>query len=294
MPGRLLKQPLLHFLALGALLFVIYDMNEEQVASEPPAGDAASNTILVDRAALLDFLQFQAQAFEPAVFEARLAAMTVEEVDAAVAAFVREEALYREALKLNLDKGDYSIRQRLVQKVEFLLENLVAEDIRPTDAELLAWYETHRADYAVDAVYTFTHIFFDGQQDMDQARTRAENLLADSADIGFEQSAQHGDRYPFLQNYVERTRDFVANNFSADFVAQLDQLGPGDTWQGPFASRYGWHLVMLRARTDPFTPALSDIRPRVLDDYRYEAMARSRQDAEQRVISEYAVTRQLD
>lgn len=294
MLGRILKQPLLHFLGLGALLFVIYGMNGEQGADVEPAGDPASNTIVVDRAALLDFLQFQAQAFEPAVFEARLAAMTDEEVDAVVAAYVREEALHREALKLNLDKGDYIIRQRLVQKVEFLLENLVAESINPTDAELQAWYDTRRADYEVDAVYTFTHIFFDGQQDMDQARTRAENLLASSADIGFEQSAQHGDRYPFLQNYVERTREFVANNFSADFVAQLDQLRPGDTWQGPFASRYGWHLVMLRARTDPFTPALAAIRPRVLDDYRYEALARSRQDAEQRVISEYAVTRQLE
>jgi hypothetical protein len=292
MLARILKQPLLHFIVLGALLFVLYSFNGEQEAEV--VADVPDNAIVVDRPVLLDYLQFQAQAFEPELFEARLAAMSEEEIGNLVAAYVREEALYREALKLDMDKGDYIIRQRLVQKVEFLLENLVAESINPPDAELQAWYDARGAGYEVDAVYTFTHIFFDGAQGMDQAKARADTLLANSMDIGFEQAAQHGDRYPFLQNYVERTRDFVGTNFSADFVAQLDMLVPGEGWQGPFASRYGWHLVMLRARTEPFTPMLADIRERVLDDYRYDALVRSRQDAEQRVISEYDVRLQLE
>src|SRR5690606_6816144 len=120
--------------------------------------------------------------------------------------------------------GDYIIRQRLVQKVEFLLENLVADDIDPTDAELDAFYQQRQPDYQVDAVYTFTHIFLDAQQGgIEQARTRAETTLAASDGIPFDQAADYGDRYPFLQTYVERTRNFVVNNFSAGFVAQQDQ-----------------------------------------------------------------------
>jgi hypothetical protein len=292
MLARIFKQPLLHFLVLGALIFVAYALTgeppEELLAEQP------DNVIVVDRVALLDYLQYQAQAFEPELFEARLAAMSEAEVDALIAAYVREEALYREGLRMGMDQADYVIRQRLVQKVEFLLENLVAADINPVEAELQAFYDARIAEYEVGAVYTFTHIFFDGQQDMAQAMMRAEALLASGAEIAFEEASQHGDRYPFLQNYIERTRDFVGNNFSAEFVAQLDMLAPGERWQGPFASRYGWHLVMLRARTAPFTPPFAEIRERVLDDYRYEALVRSRQDAEDRVVTGYDVSLQLE
>ena len=292
MLAKLLKQPLVHFTVLGGLIFLAYALTTDSASETEPG--SGGNTIVVDRAVLLDYMQYQAQAFEPDVFEARLAAMNAAEIDALVAAYVREEALYREGLGMGMDQADYVIRQRIVQKVEFLLENLVAADINPTDAQLQAYYDAHVADYLSDSVYTFTHVFFDGQTDMTAARAKAEALLAVSGDIAFEQSSQHGDRYPFLQNYVERTRDFVANNFSADFVAQLDTLAPGETWQGPFASRYGWHLVMLRARTEPLTPPLADIRTRVLDDYRYDTLVQSREDAEARVIAEYPVRLKLE
>lgn len=292
MPARILKEPLFHFLVLGALIFAAYEFT-----GDPPAETAAApgaKVIVVDRAALLDFMQYQAQAFEPEVFEARLAAMSAAERAELIDAYVREEALYREGLGMALDQADYVIRQRVVQKVEYLLENLVAEDINPTDAELQAFFAERRADYVAESVYTFTHIFFDGQQDMAQAQRRAEALLAASADIAFEDAAQHGDRYPFLANYVERTRAFVTSNFSADFVAALDTLTPAETWQGPLQSRYGWHLVLLRARTEPSTPEFAAIRQRVLDDYRYEMLVARRREAEARVVGEYAVSLQLE
>lgn len=290
---QFLKQPLLHFLVLGALIFVAYAYTGDQ-APEPSA-ESPTNVIVVDRTTLLDFMQYQAQAFEPEQFAARLAAMNEAEIGTLVDAYVREEALYREALRMGMDEGDYNIRQRLVQKVEFLLENLVVESINPSEADLQAFYAERMGDYRVDAVYTFTHIFFDGQNDaMEEARTRAATLLGTSAGIAFDEASQYGDRYPFLQNYVERTRDFVANNFSAEFVAQLDTLTTGENWQGPFASRYGFHLVMLRARAEPFTPSFADIRERVLDDYRYETLVRSRLEAEDRVIAEYSVSLQLE
>ena len=292
MPANVLKQPLLHFLVLGALIFAAYALTEDTPAasSELPADDV----IVVDRAALLDYLQFQAQAFDPDVFEARLAAMDQAQIDELVAAYVREEALYREGLRMGLDQADYDIKQRVVQKVEFLLESLVADAIVPAESELLAFYETRREDYMTESVYSFTHIFFDGQQDMARARQRAEELLAASNDIAFEQAAQHGDRYPFLQNYVERTRTFVASNFSAAFVDQLDALAPQEAWQGPVQSRYGWHLVLLRARTASAEPAFADIRDAVLEDYRFSRLLQRRRDAEQRVLDEYDVSLQME
>lgn len=289
------KQPLLHFLVLGALIFVVYEWRAEPEA-EAVVAPEVSSLIEVDRAALLAYMQYQAGAFDPDLFAARYDAMDMAGRQALATDFVREEALYREALKLGMDQGDYIIRQRLVQKVEFLLENLAMADVNPDAAALEAFYQSRIADYAVAPAYTFAHIFFDNQQGgPDQARARAEATLANSMVIDFGQAGEHGDRYPFLQEYVERSRDFVVNNFSADFVDELDRLMPGEeSWRGPFASRYGMHLVMLRARTEGFTPPLAEISERVLADYRYEAMLRGRQEAEARVVADYTVALELE
>jgi len=287
--NSLLQQPLLHFLAAGVLIFAAYQISDE--AEQETASDGMA--IVVDRTALLNFMQYRAQAFRPDIFSEQLDAMSEAERERLVADFVREEALHREALAMGMDQGDYIIRQRLVQKVEFLLENMVNQALVPDEEVITAWYNVHRDDYRVDAVYTFTHIFFDAdERGPEQARQDAANLLGTPqlAEAGFNDASGFGDRYPFLQNYVERTRDFVVNNFTPAFVDALDAVEPSNaSWYGPFESRYGWHLVMLRQRSEPYLPDLDSIRERVMDDWRYEAVLESRRDAEQQVIDQYEV-----
>ena len=263
--------------------------------SAPAVSDIENleKVIPVDRLALLNFMQFRAQAFQPELFSEQLDAMSESDLEKLIDDFVREEALYREALALGMDQGDYIIRQRLVQKVEFLLENMVNQSLVPDDAVIASWFDERRSDYQIDAVYTFTHIFFDaGERGQEQAQQDALSLLnsANIGDIAFNDASQYGDRYPFLQNYVERTRDFVVNNFTEDFVARLDTLAPSDQdWAGPFESRYGFHLVMLRSKKDPYIPAFEEIRERVLDDWRFESVLLNRREAEQQVIDAYEV-----
>ena len=287
--AKLIKQPLLHFLVAGILIFAGYQW------SAPAVSDIENleKVIPVDRLALLNFMQFRAQAFQPELFSEQLDAMSESDLEKLIDDFVREEALYREALALGMDQGDYIIRQRLVQKVEFLLENMVNQSLVPDDAVIASWFDERRSDYQIDAIYTFTHIFFDaGERGQEQAQQDALSLLnsANIGDIAFNDASQYGDRYPFLQNYVERTRDFVVNNFTEDFVARLDTLAPSDQdWAGPFESRYGFHLVMLRSKTDPYIPAFEEIRERVLDDWRFESVLQNRREAEQQVIDAYEV-----
>jgi len=287
--AKLIKQPLLHFLVAGILIFAVYQWSAPAV----PDIENLEKVIPVDRLALLNFMQFRAQAFQPELFSKQLDAMSETDLEKLVDDFVREEALYREALALGMDQGDYIIRQRLVQKVEFLLENMVNQSLVPDDAVIASWFDERKSDYQIDAVYTFTHIFFDaGERGQEQAQQDALSLLnsVDIGEIAFNDASQYGDRYPFLQNYVERTRDFVVNNFTEDFVAWLDVMAPSDQdWAGPFESRYGFHLVLLRSKTDPYIPALEEIRARVLDDWRFESVLQNRREAEQQVIDAYEV-----
>ena len=287
--AKLIKQPLLQFLVAGILIFAVYQWSAPAV----PDIKNLEKVIPVDRLALLNFMQFRAQAFQPELFGEQLDAMSETDLEKLVDDFVREEALYREALALGMDQGDYIIRQRLVQKVEFLLENMVNQSLVPDDAVIASWFDERKSDYQIDAVYTFTHIFFDaGERGQEQAQQDALSLLnsVDIGEIAFNDASQYGDRYPFLQNYVERTRDFVVNNFTEDFVARLDVMAPSDQdWAGPFESRYGFHLVLLRSKTDPYIPALEEIRARVLDDWRFESVLQNRREAEQQVIDAYEV-----
>lgn len=289
----LYKQPLLHFLIAGVLIFAAYSMTEQ-----PEPEQAVNDDVIhVDRATLLNFMQYRAQAFRPDLFNEQLDAMGETEVSQLVNEFVREEALHREALAMGMDQGDYIIRQRLVQKVEFLLENMVNQSLEPTDDIIATFYEENREDYQVDAVYTFTHIFFDSdERGAEAAEQAALDLLAspDMNAVAFNDASQFGDRYPFLQNYVERTRDFVVNNFTDAFTDALDILTPGNgMWAGPYQSRYGWHLVLLRERRPPYIPALESIQARVLDDWRYEAVLDNRREAERQVIEAYQVEVEL-
>jgi peptidyl-prolyl cis-trans isomerase C len=291
--SNFLKQPLLHFLLLGALLFAWNDRTAQPDSIGVESSD--QELIVVDRTALLEYLQYQAQTFDSVTFNQRLDVMTADDRQRLIDAYVREEALYREALRMQLNNGDYIIKQRLVQKVEFLLENLAGNTPDPDELTLADFYAAHQQDYRVDAVYSFAHIFFDaGKDGPDGARGRAEALLARASTIGFEDAGNNGDRFPFLQSYVERTSEFVGNNFSSDFVSALDSLNPSQNWQGPVLSRYGYHLVMLTNRIEPRIQSLDEVRERVIDDYRYDRVLRSREAAEQNVIAGYRVRVELE
>lgn len=283
---RILREPLLHFLLAGAALYLLHALfggGDE---------DADARRIVVDRPALLRFMQYQARAFEPGTFEAELQALGPAERQRLVDDYIREEVLYREAQALGLAQGDYVMRQRLVQKMSFLLEQDPGAE--PDEAVLQAYLEANAGLYRVEPSWTFTHVYLDpaehgGDSGAEQAARQVLDRL-NRARAGFNDAPRFGDRFAFLQNYVERTSDYVVSHFGEDFAAALEQL-PVDAaaWQGPLQSLYGWHLVMLTARTSARLPELSEIRARVLDDFQREQAALLQEQALAELISRYDV-----
>jgi parvulin-like peptidyl-prolyl isomerase len=239
--------------------------------AEPEPDDA---TIVVDRRALLVFMQYRANAFEPEAFETLLDAMTDTELAALVDDYVKEETLYREAQALGLDESDYIIRQRMIQKMGFLMGDLAVAGEAIDEAALSDYFAANREAYAIEPSVTFTHVFFDadrrGAEGAGQAAREALAELAE-ADAGFNDAPGRGDRFPFLRNYVERTFEYVASHFGADFAAELSALEASEDWQGPIRSAYGWHDVLITQRTPRSLPALADVREQVEADFRRDA-----------------------
>ena len=263
---RLLREPLVHFFIAGAALFAVYAL----VRGPAPAGDG---TIVVDRRALLGYLQTKANTFDDAAVGAALDALSEQELAELIDRYVAEEALYREAKALGLDRGDTVIRQRVLQTAKLWLGDAAAASATVDPAALAGYFAAHREEYADAPSVTFTHVFFDAtRRGADRARADAERAARElnAARAEFNDAPGHGDAFPFAQNYVDRTLDYVASEFGAEFAAGLASLSPGDRWQGPLHSAYGEHAVLLAARTELRYPDLDEIRERVEADYRRE------------------------
>ena len=284
---RILRDPLIHFLLLGGLLFVLH-----AVIGNPDRREDDEKTIVVDREALLTFMQYRASAFEPEYFEAQFDALAPEQLHQLAQAYVQEEAMSREAQALGLNHGDYVIRQRLVQKIEFLIGDVGSRVKQPADQEMRRYFAAHRDKYHVEPTYTFSHVFVDNEKQhpkggLETALDLQARLEADGA--AFNDAPSYGDRFPYLQNYVGRDLRFISDQFGNDFARQLNRLQPSDEWQGPVRSQFGYHLIMLAKRDAASAPEFEQVRAQVAEDMIGESEAALRTDLIDDLVDQYRV-----
>lgn len=263
---RILRDPVLHFLLAGALLYtaaMAFRGDELQAGNE--------RLIRVDRDSMLEFMQFRANLFNEELFDEALDTIAPEELQFLIDEYVTEEVLYREAAALGLDASDYIIRQRMVEKMRFLLGDLAGAEVQATTEELRGYLESQRESFVVKPSATFTHVFFDTSvRGEAEARAAAEAAVSElnAREVGFNGVTDIGDRFPFLRNYVERTLEFMQGHFGPQFVEALQALAPSeDSWQGPLQSAYGFHVVMLTELTEARYPSLEEIRGEVELEY---------------------------
>ena len=285
--SKLLREPLVHFLAIGLLLFLLYEV----VAPEEDTRD--SKTIVVDRNALLTFVQYRSKAFNPEVAAQRLEALNDAELKLLVDDFVREEALHREALALGMDENDYVIKQRLIQSLKFITNGFVSSAVDVSAEEVAEYYEENKTDYYVEPYATFTHVYFSSdrhgsEQSQELAAAKLEQLNA--VNVPYSESTRHRDRLLYKVNYGQRTEEFVASHFGRSRANEVFALEADDaTWHGPIESAYGYHLVMLTKRVDGSQPPLEEIYDAVREDALRLALMRANDKAEQAIVDTYEV-----
>ena len=258
--AALLREPLVHFLVLGALVFALF-------------GDASSpeeRRIVVDAARVERLAGQFAQTFRRLPSEA--------ELDALIREDVRDEVYYREGLRLGLDRDDDVVRRRMRQKMEAFAVS--PEDVgAPDEATLRRWLAAHPERFAGEARYGFEQRYLgagDGRAARALAALRAGGVFA-------------GKPIPLPARFADIGAGEVAGLFGEDFAAALDEL-PLGVWSGPVASGFGQHLVMVRQRRPAAPPPLAAIRQRVNNDWR-AAQARARTEAAYRkMLARYDVT----
>jgi hypothetical protein len=248
---RIAREPLVHFALLGALLFGAYAYFERKqgVAADP------SKQIELTVGDLSQLIQvFRAQwRRDPAPEEFR---QLVEEK-------AREEILYREALALGLDKDDTIVKRRLAQKMQFLAEDVAAAR-EPTVDELAGWYREHSDRFAFPPRVSFRQLYFSTDRRQAGAHADAATALTKLAGQPEDSSvaASIADVSMFQDYYRDRTPEYLAKEFGPNFALTVTKLAPG-SWQGPFESGFGWHLVFVDTLIPGRAPAFEEVEDEV-------------------------------
>src|SRR5271165_824806 len=273
---RWLREPLLHFLLLGLVLFAAYAYMQRG-----RGGVESSKQI----ALTLDDLRTMDMYFESQWHRAP----TPAEFQAMVEDKVREEVLYREGLAMGLDKDDEIVKRRMAQKMQFLAED-VASAHEPSTAELKAWFDKNSSKFALPSRYSFRHLYFspdkrgkNAQADAAAALTKIAGQPEDS-----KLAAASGDSFMFQDYYGDRTPEAIAKEFGPQFAVALEKLKPG-SWQGPVQSGYGWHLVYVDTVIPGRIPALEEMEPDVKTAWLAEQKKQAWQKAYAEMRAKYTV-----
>ncbi len=281
------KEPLLHFLVLAVGLFALHSVVSHEDA------DADARRIVVDQDSLLRFIQYRTKSFETDTAQKQLASFTDEELDRVIDDYVREEALYREARSLGLDRDDYVIKRRLIQKVDYVARGFAETFGSMTDEDIRNYFEENMSDYYIEPRITFTHVFFSAERHgVAGARALAEQKLAELQETGatFNDAPKHGERFLYGMNYVERSGLYVESHFGADTAEQLFAIEPGQhAWQGPIMSGYGAHLVMVTQKQAGRMPLLDEVRDRVAQEARRAIITKRANEATQQIVDSYDI-----
>jgi len=268
---RFLREPLVHFLLLGALLFL---------AAAWLGGSAGPNGVVITPGVVDHLAAGFQRTWRRAPNEIELKGLIDEHV--------KEEIAAREALAMGLDRDDIVIKRRLRQKLEFLLVD-DANTAPPTDAELQAWLERHPEAFRVEPRLAFRQVLLRTERRGTSAAPDAARLLATLRAAGPDVAIQDlGDASMLPAETPLQPLREVTHTFGQDFADALMNLPPGQ-WSGPVESSFGLHLVMLRERSAGALAELAAVRPLVEREVLSERRKAELQALYDRLLAKYPV-----
>jgi hypothetical protein len=249
-----LREPLVHFLLIGAGLFVLYNVLNRGESDAP-------RDIVVSEARVEALAENFARTW--------MRPPTAQEIKGLVDDYVAEEVYYREAVAMGLDRDDLVIRRRLRQKMEFISADAAAAT-PATDAQLQAYLEQHAEKFLMPPRLTFQQVYFSTDRRGEGAARDAEKLLAElAAGRGPANPLEAGDATLLPPAMEAAAPQDIANAFGDEFAAAIEDAPVGQ-WSGPLPSGFGVHLVKVDGREAGTAPTLAEIRPLVQREWEAE------------------------
>ena len=260
------KEPFVHFVALGVLIFAVYALLNPNTTSAEHRIEVTAEDL--GRLRALAVKQWGR-------------APDARQMDELVQSFVREEVLYRTAIANGLDRDDVIVRRRLAQKMEFLANDQVRG---PDENELQRYFAAHAKEYLRPATADFEQIYFStdrrGASVNTDARQALENLKRGKP--------ARGDNFMLEGIRVAQEREAIARDFGDAFADSVFSR-PVDAWFGPIRSAHGLHLLRITQRKPEATGRFEAVRDKVAADMVNARVAAARDAAYARLLERYTV-----
>lgn len=270
---RILREPLVHFLALALVIFIVYEALDK-------SGEAEPGRIVVTRAKIEQISGLFAKTWQRPP--------TISELKGLIDDYVREEVYFREALVLGLDKDDTVIRRRLRQKMEFLSDAEIAA-LSPTDAELEQYLEANPAKFTIDPAMAFHQIYLSPERRGDKVGQDATTILGALQSNPSLDPASLGDT-TLLPSELELTsKSSISQTFGREFAEAIFLMTPGQ-WAGPVKSGFGLHLVRVGEMTLGRLPKLAEVRNAVVREWTDEKRKALSDQRFAELVKRYVVT----
>ncbi len=268
---RFLREPLLHFIIIGGLFFLIYSAVNDFEGSSP-------DTIIITPERI-DQIETGFKGVWNRI-------PTAEELDNLIEEEVRSEVYYRDALALGLDKNDAILRRRLRQKMEFLTDTGVyLQD--PTVDELQSYFTVNEQNYQSEVRLSFEQIFL-GESPSEKSVIETLKRLTSEPAMDTATLEKLGQSI-LLPSQLNMSRPGVINRvFGKGFYTQIAELSPGK-WSGPVKSTYGIHLVRTLDGQAAFLPPLEDVREQVVKDWKSAKVEENREQDYVKRRSRYTI-----
>ena len=259
-------------MVLGILMFSFYSINDSQ---------SATRTLNVDSATISQMKWRWEKQWGRGPNQS--------ELDGLVDAYVREEILAREAIKLRLDQDDPIIRRRLAQKMEFVIsDTLTSEAIDPL--ELRSFFDSNKNLFGSKAVLDFNHIYLSTDKHED-AKVVAQSVFDQVQGKDLSATDINGLSDYFADGYSinGKSTPQVDRLFGDGFSKKTSMMSAGQ-WSRPVRSGLGWHLIYLRAYEEPKVPEFKDVRSIVEQKYLEQKSLKLKKIEYEKMRMKYTVT----
>jgi len=272
---KLYREPLLHFLALGFGLFLLFN-----IVSGAKGG--ADRRIVVTDGTVANIVRQHEGALKRRLMP--------NELQGLIDSYVREEILFREGVAMGLDRDDQVIRRRVQQKIIVISEESAARPV-PTDAELEGYLSKHGERYGRAAVIGFDQVMLDPRRHGSALKADLAAALARLTSGAKPDTMGDSSLLPTTVGAVPA--DLLARDYGDAFTTSLATL-PVDTWSGPVASGYGVHLVRVTSRMPGGPATLAEVRTAVERDWENDRRSSASDGYYQKARQKYDVVIDAD
>jgi parvulin-like peptidyl-prolyl isomerase len=274
---NILKEPLVHFVLFGVVVFGAYLLFKAPVEATHKK----------------DSIEITAEDVAQMVFAWRAQGrpeLTQDQLQSLIDQKIAEEVLFREGIALGLDQNDEVIKRRIAQKMDFLAAD-IAELQELEKDELTEWYSAHKSEFALPPRASFRHLYFSPDKRGGAAKDDAATAKAaiQGRAPGTLELAGIADQFVLRSYYANTSPYQLLKEFGPGFAEELFELKPGD-WSDPIRSGYGWHLVWVEKIEPGRIPTLDEVEDDVRMAWRNQRYQEIKKSALDEMLSRYEVS----